>query len=293
MQTDKELFHIFGACPEAIFQWAHLPVPKDCKLSSICVKGLQLTMDGFIAPEDPAEPLTIAEFQFQRVPAIYPRIAAEMAMIQMQHDMRMVQGIICFGEASLDPATEPWKSSGLIRIVYIKEELQEMERQTPDHPLVAVFKPIFEPSQDSLEKEAARHYRQLKQSALSPERRKALCEAFESLLTQRLSHRTAQQIAMILELPDIRDTVCGKELIAEGRMEGMAEGLAEGKAEGELEKLRNHLCLFGAKKFGPLSSDVTASIQKLNLAQGDELFDRLFEMNDVGDLERWLSERGS
>ena len=113
---------------------------------------------------------------------------------------------------------------------------------------------------------------------LNSERRKALRNAFESLF----SHRTAQQIAMILELPDIRDTVCGKELIAEG------------KTEGALGHQQRTLLAFGAKKFGPLPSEVAAGIQKLNLAQGDELlFNRLFEMSSLDDLERWLSEHAA
>ena len=285
MQTDKELFRIFRACPEMIFLLAHLPAPRGCKLTSTSVKALERTMDGLVTPEDPAEPLTITEIQFQRSLDIYPRIIVEMAVVQQQHAMRLVQGIICFAEAHLDPATEPWKSSGLVRCVYIKEELQQIERHTPTHPLVAVLKPIFEPSEDTLEKEADVHYRHLQRSELSPERREALCEVFVSLLTQRLRRRTSQYIAMILELPDIRDTVCGQELIAEGEVKG--------RAEGEVRQLREKLRLFAIRKFGPIPSDATSQIQKLNLAQGDELFDRLFEMTEFGDLERWLHEHSA
>ena len=94
-----------------------------------------------------------------------------MAQVQMQCAMRLVQGIIFLAKASMDPSTEPWKSCGLVRSVYLMEELNAIERQTPDHPLVAVLKPIFEPSNDTLEKEAGIHNRRLQHSALSQEQR--------------------------------------------------------------------------------------------------------------------------
>ena len=275
MHTDKELYLIFRACPELIFLLAHLPAPRSCKLESITVKALQRTMDVLVIPDDPAEPLIVVEIQFHRSLDIYQRIIVEMALVQQQYPGRLVQGIIYFLDTHLDPATEPWKSSGLIRSVSIREEVENIERETPDHILVAALKPIFEPSQVKLEKEAASHYRRLEQSDLSAERREALCNAFTSLLSQRLDHYHLEQIAMMLELPGLQNTVSGKELMAMG----------------EARQLQKNLLGIATKKFGTLPPHVTSCIQKLDFARGTELFDRLLDMNDFGDLERWLQER--
>lgn len=292
METDKELFQIFRAWPEMMFVLANLPAPRECEVTSVCMKALQRTMDGLVTPTDPAEPLTVIEIQFQRCEDIYQRIVMEMAWIQQQHPIkRLVQGIICFAEASLDPGTEPWKSCGLVRSVYLKDEIENLEREVPDHPLVAVFKPIFEPSEVTLEKEAAVHYRRLEQSEWSSERRKAIRDVFEGLLTQRLSHLTPQEIAMILNLPSIEDTVCGRELLAKGEARGEARGEAKGIEKGEVLQQQKMLRQFATQKFGRLPSKVATRIRKVTLAQGEELFRRLFDMKKISDLERWLSER--
>ena len=275
MRTDKELFQIFQACPEMLFLLAHLPAPRGCKLTSVSVKDIERVMDGLIIPDDPDEPLTIAEFQFQRCLDIYRRIIIEMALMQREHPKRGVQGIICFAEASLDPATEPWKSSGLIRCVYLKEGLQAIEREVPDHPLVAVFKPVFEPSNEALEREAKIHYRHLSNNDLETSQRDTLCRVFLNLLTQRLGQLTPEQLAMILDLPDIRDTVCGRELIAEGKVE-QSRAIAGSLA---------------TDKFGPLPAELEARIQKLDLSQSNELCHSLFRMSDLSELRTWFQER--
>ena len=57
-------------------------------------QSLQRSMDGLVRPEDPGQPLTIIEIQFQRAESIYNRIVVEMALVQEANDMCPVRGII-------------------------------------------------------------------------------------------------------------------------------------------------------------------------------------------------------
>ena len=61
-----------------------------------------------VVPHDPSQPLTVVEVQFQPDDTIYPRIVTEMAAVQIEHQMRAVQGIILFRFPDLDPQTQPW-----------------------------------------------------------------------------------------------------------------------------------------------------------------------------------------
>src|SRR5437762_956247 len=108
MKTDKELYRIFAAAPEWVFELAGLPSPGESTLQSFTVKALERRADGVIVPELPDQPLTIIEFQFQPDDTIYRRIVVEMVALQDAFPERVVQGVIFFGYNHLDPRTAPW-----------------------------------------------------------------------------------------------------------------------------------------------------------------------------------------
>ena len=65
VKTDKQLFKIFEAVPEWLFELTGLPSPGSSTLQSFTVKALERRPDGVVVPEAPDQPLTIVEFQFQ------------------------------------------------------------------------------------------------------------------------------------------------------------------------------------------------------------------------------------
>lgn len=78
-----------------------------------------------------------------------------------------------------------------------------------------------------------RIHNQIRTSELSDELRQILLNVFVNWLEQRLKHKGKAEIEMILigELPDLRDTRSGQDLIQIGRQEGKIEGKIEGKRE--------------------------------------------------------------
>ena len=88
-------------------------------------------------------------------------------------------------------------------------------------------------SEETLENHAGEYYNQIRTSELSDELRQILLNVFVNWLEQRLKHKGKAEIEMILlgELPDLRDTRSGQDLIQIGRQEGKIEGKIEGKRE--------------------------------------------------------------
>ncbi len=94
METDKQLYRVFAAEPQWVFQLAGLPPVGKCTMRSLTVKTLERRTDGVIVPEDAASPLSVIEFQFGENPQIYTRTVQKMAAVQEEFDMREVQGVI-------------------------------------------------------------------------------------------------------------------------------------------------------------------------------------------------------
>ncbi len=136
-------------------------------------------------------------------------------------------------DRTFDPQSPPWNA--IIEAVYLVEVLKELETSEPNHPLVAVFQPLFIDDQEILEQRAAMCYNSIRSSPLPDVTAATLVEVFCSWMFQRFRDRSRQEIEamFIQQLPDLRDTRVGQELIAIGKQEGKAEGKLEGKAEGE------------------------------------------------------------
>ena len=66
MKTDKQVYRIFAAVPDWVFQLAALPSPGRCEFRSVTIKALERNADGMIVPEASDQPLTVIEFQFQK-----------------------------------------------------------------------------------------------------------------------------------------------------------------------------------------------------------------------------------
>jgi hypothetical protein len=255
MKTDKHLYKIFAACPQWIFELTGLESPGECEWQAVALKALEQNSDGVIFPKDPAEALTVVEFQFQEDPTIYARTAIEMALLQIEHQMRPVQGIIFFRYDYLDPKTEPWYQS--IRSYLLRDVLESLAQRQPDHPLVAVFQPVLLSNEETLEKQAALYYNQINTSPLPETVKTTLLDVFVSWLEQRLKHKGKEEIEKMLigELTDLRETQSGKDLIAIGKIEG--------KIEGEQEALMWAL----EGKFGTLPTEIRQRIEQVKTVE--------------------------
>ncbi len=277
MRTDKEVYQVFRHCPEIVFEMAGLDYPGTCRVTSETLKEIERRLDGIVRPDDPAKPLTVFEVQFQKAPEIYPRVAVEMALVQQHDAMRGVQGIIFFADRALDPATAPW--TAVVRRVYLDEALAELEKRDPGDPVVAVFKPVFEANQTRLEMEAARHYRSIRDGGkYTPEQKQSLSDVYLHWLMERLTHLTQKELAMILDLPDIEDTRCGRDLIERGIERGIEKSIL----------------VLARKKFGSVvDEEMEMAVRGLATAEAEILLADLLDLESVGAFRARLAELGS
>ena len=289
MRTDKQLWQIFGVRPDWMYLLAGEPDPGPCEMRSQAVKALERTMDGLAVPEDPAVALLVGEFQFDLDPAIYPRVAQEMAAVQIEQQMqREVRGVIFFRLPRFDPQTAPWNQ--IIRAVHLGPALEQLESEQPDHPLVAVFKPVLQGDEQTLREQAVEHYRTIKNNEQLDDRAKELLEeVFIDWLCQRFQNFTREEMrAMLLgELPPLENTVVGKELIQIGEKRGWDAGKKEGVKEGVLEVLRRQI---SALSFAPFPQPFQDRIEALPSQKLIQLSLHVNNLQTLADWERYIEE---
>ena len=209
----------------------------------------------------------------------------EMAAVQEAHGQRLVQGVIVFGKPGLDPRTAPWTQ--VVQSVLLQDVLNDLRQRQPQHPLVNVLKPLLEPDDATLESVAAHHYRALKQCDLDERRREVLLDVFVNWLEQRFQKKSKKEIETMLllsELPDIRDTQTGRDLIAIGKLEGAAEGEVRGEARG-LEKA---IVLIVKDRFRIVPKELEERLPKMPLRSKQQLLRFVTRAESVADIEKWL-----
>lgn len=243
MRTDKQVYLIFETEPQWVFELAGLDSPGPCAFRSVTCKAIERRLDGLLVPESIAAACWIVEFQTYFDAMIYNRVAVEMSLVQEENSGRDIQGMIIFLSPELDPITEPWNR--IIHSFYLPRILEDLARRSPNHPLVALLQPVVEENLAVLEKRAAAYYNQIKTSALPEPSKATLLEVFVNWLEQRFKDRGKMEIENMLlgEMPDLRDTQSGKDLIAIGVREGMEKGIEQGELIGQITLLEKLLRL--------------------------------------------------
>lgn len=275
MKTDKQIYLIFQARPDWLFELTGMPSPGKCELRSLTVKALERTADGLVVPEAGDQKLSLIEFQFQPDAQIYLRVIEEMTAAQRAYGMRDIQGFIFFAKSSMDPQTDPWRL--VVKTFVLRDTLLALERREPQHPLVAVFKPLLETDNAIVETQAATYYRAIKAGKLKAEIRATLLEVFVSWLEQRLPSKGRKELEMMLigELPDLEDTQCGKDLIQAGEERGMANAIA----------------MFLQVKFGRVSKAMRTQLGQLSPEDAKELAAKFSDWQNLREVKQWLDQR--
>ena len=271
MKTDKELYRIFEVAPEWVFELAGLPSPGKSTLRSVTVKALERRADGVIVPEAPDQPLTIVEFQFQADDTIYRRTVVEMAAVQDAFPGRVVQGVIFFGYNNLDPQT----ATEVVRSYVLPDVLRngsENSRNTPWWRFQAASGRKRGGAPAASGRVFPGHHAQF----VEPGLQSSLEEVFVSWLVQRFKDKTKKEIEMMLlgELPELEETVAGKELIQIGEQRG--------------EK-RLGILAFLATRHGTVPAAIQEKIAKLTPAEAKRMMQFLAQCQSLDEVTQWLA----
>jgi len=208
-------------------------------MESVTLKEFERRTDGVLKPKDPNEPTYLMEFQAQNDSNIYHRLIMEMSSFAMANSGCEVRGILVFLHKGLDPKTRPWhylskSKDKFLRIVYLKDYIRDLEQKYPKHPMVLVFKPLFESNLDNLRKNSKQWYQQIAKCRLPKMAKNNLQDAFASWLLARFPHIDYKEfLTMIENLPNIEETLAYKQLVAIGQKRGEKLGEKRGKKHGE------------------------------------------------------------
>jgi len=218
-----------------VFLLLHEATPAGARFESVTLKSIEKRVDTAWVPADASLAVLVAEFQGYDDNLIYVRIVQEMAMLRSQYPKREVRGLVIFLESRFDPDSDPWRE--FVQVIYLDEALEQLSREQPDHPMVAVFAPLFARSEEVLEAEAAECYNRIDSPELDRASVDGLQEVFVSWLMQRLPYRGVKEIEEMLlgKLPDIRNTRSGQDLIAIGIEQGIEKGIEQGIKKGRDE----------------------------------------------------------
>ena len=232
MESDKQIYLIFQWQPQWVFLLLHEAPPAGARFESVTLKSIEKRVDAAWVPADASLAILVAEFQGYDDNLIYVRIVQAMAMLRSQYPTREVRGLVFFLESRFDPDSDPWRE--FVQVIYLDEALGQLSREQPDHPMVAVFAPLFARSEEVLETEAAECYNRIDSPELDRASVAGLQEVFVSWLMQRLPYKGAKEIEEMLlgKLPDIRNTKSGQDLIAIGIEQGIEQGIKKGREEG-------------------------------------------------------------
>ncbi|MBP7950699.1 MAG: DUF2887 domain-containing protein [Verrucomicrobiales bacterium] len=291
METDAQFYEMFRLHPEWIADLMNNPFPEPARFESVTIKRLERRVDGLVIPKNVRRPLLLVEFQFWAHRDIYLRTVEGWCGVQREHPKRRVESVIFFGRRGLDPRTEPW--CGIVRAVYLDEEMIILAQRHPQHPLPGILSPVFENDAEKLERKARTVYESLGRTpGYTREQREQFQTLFTSLVVSRFRNKTAEEIATMLKIPDLTTTRAGRSLFARGKAEGKAEGMAEGKAEGKAagrsEGKLGTLMHILEKRFGRLPAGLRSGLEKLDYLGLERLEDCVLDFPDLTSAETWV-----
>ena len=241
MKTDKEIFKIFTAYPRYLFKCAKIKTNSNYSMKSVTLKEFERRSDGVLSSQDPDAPTYVMEFQAQNDSDIYHRLAMEMASYAMEHNVSDVRGILIFLHKGLDPKTSPWhylatSKKKLLRIVYLKEYINDLEKLNPNHPMVLVFKPLLEKKLETLRQHSKQWYQKIKNSRLPTKVKENFTNAFFRWLSARFPNLTGEEVTKMIEidsLPSFEETRVYKDLFSGAEKMGEKRGEKQGRKRGE------------------------------------------------------------
>lgn len=246
MKTDKELYKLFKAYPPYLFDCAEIKTSETYHMKSVTFKEFEQRSDGFLESSSDNAPVYLAEFQAYPDESVYHRLAIEMASYGKENPKKDIRGILVFTTPNLDPKTSPWyeltkSEKDVLKVVYLQDVLDKLEKKQPEHPLVAVLKPWRIGNIDILKADAGKWYRNIKKSDLDEHIRENLTEVFTRWMLERFKDMDYEEvIKMFVELTPLEETRAYKEIFGKGALEGEKRGETKGKLKAvkdEIERL--------------------------------------------------------
>jgi predicted transposase/invertase (TIGR01784 family) len=234
MITDPIFYRLFETSPETFF--LVLGMPADLAADSAAryeYKALEFKetshrVDGVFLPKEAGLPLYILEVQFYHLPSVYADLLTKVYTYLKQHDPgQSFCGVVLFASRNLEPKEkelapyQPLLDAGLIRRFYL-EEMPELANAPLGLSILYLIRQTEEKAPAMARELVARARVEIEDEAL----RADLIELIETVIIYKLARFSREEIQIMLQVHDIRETRVYQEAKEEGLKEGIEKGVA-------------------------------------------------------------------
>ncbi len=232
MVTDPLFYRLFETSPETFFLLLGMSADLAREMAArydyqaIEFKETSHRVDGVFLPKEPGLPLYFLEVQFYPLPSVFADLLVKVYTYLKNHDPgQSFCAVVLFASRSLEPADQapyrPLLETGLIRRFYL-DEMTELANAPLGLSILYLIRQT-----ESLAPEMARNLIVRAKSEIGDEGSRAdLIELIETVIIYKLSRLSREEIQIMLQVHDIRDTRVYQEAIEEGKALGLKEGIA-------------------------------------------------------------------
>jgi predicted transposase/invertase (TIGR01784 family) len=268
MHTDTIFYQIFLTFHTLLFELLGQPAEnaQGYQFTSVEVKEKAFRFDGIFMPDSLEKPIYFVEVQFQPKPEFYWELITEINIYLNQYKPQQDwQAIALFAKRSLDVEVltnyqQELINSGRIKRIY----LDEIPAGSIGMGLIELIL-----SKETKAPELVQNLMQRTKTEIGNDReRQGIIDLLESVLVSKFSQLSRQEIEAMFLVSDIKQT----------------RVYQEAKQEEATTLLVRQL----SKRFGKLTNSYIENINKLTIAQLEDLGEALLDFVDITDLEQWL-----
>jgi predicted transposase/invertase (TIGR01784 family) len=227
MITDPIFYRLFETSPETLFLLLGMS-PESARdmaahyeYEALEFKETAHRSDGIFRPTAPGLPLYFLEVQFYPLASVFADLMVKAFTFLKQHDPgQEFRGVVLFGSRALEPKeTLPYKlffDAGLIRRYYL-DEMPAVTNAPVELAIMYLISQSEEQAPGLARELVARVKTEIGDEAL----RADLVDLVETIIMGKLPHLGREEIQVMLQLHDIRESRVYQEALQKGREEGV------------------------------------------------------------------------
>ncbi|MCB0187242.1 MAG: DUF2887 domain-containing protein [Caldilineaceae bacterium] len=235
MKTDTLFYELFQAAPQTFFELLQITPACPYRYESLTVKATEKRIDGVLEPTVANQPIYFLEVQAFPDDVIYWRAMREVATYFEQRPPqkdRAWQTTVLWlnkeddpGLGTLDPLARP-PDPRLVSADLI--ELLKQLKQVDDKALVLnVLNPLLTDSEREVRQHVVQWAENIRQTPnLDPQTEERLLTVMSQLIGQKFQSLSYKELAKMLRLTPLEETVSGQELIKDERVKTLTRQVA-------------------------------------------------------------------
>jgi predicted transposase/invertase (TIGR01784 family) len=279
MRTDALFYELFQTAPQTFFELLQIVPTCTYRFESITVKASEKRIDGVIEPTDEQQPVYFLEVQAFPDDTIYWRTLREVATYFEQRPARNDnwQAVVLWLNKEDDPGLrtlKPLTYKPASRL--ISADLIKLLKKLPETSLVLnVLRPLLAKSEREVRKHVVQWVTNIRQTPnLDPQTEEKLVAILSQLIEQKFKTLSYKELAKMLRLTPLEETISGQELIKNAHVDILAALIQD---------------RFGLSE--ALSETVRADLDKLDGQALTTLVRQILHFDTFEELETWIADR--